>query len=218
MSDYVIASLNEAKPKGWFELVIMGRPPLFIDAETVVRNSLRAGAIVTESQLRNVREEGDIAWLKHRGMQALSRRMISERDLLRKLSEERRQKAIRERVIAQLKEYGLLDDMQYATTFVRSQMARGPKSRLYLKKKLFEKGIYDPLATAAIDKQLEDFDEKAAVKAIAEKKYKTVRHLPPKQAKLRVVNFLKSRGFPWSAIKDAIDGIFADRDDVPEYE
>jgi SOS response regulatory protein OraA/RecX len=97
-------------------------------------------------------------------------------------------------------------------------MARGPKSRPYLKKKLFEKGIYDPVASEAIDQQFEGFDEKAAVRAIAEKKYQTVKHLPPQKAKLRVVNFLKSRGFPWSAIKDAVDGIFADRDDAPEYE
>ncbi|OGC92710.1 MAG: hypothetical protein A2W25_06950 [candidate division Zixibacteria bacterium RBG_16_53_22] len=216
MSDYLIQSLNQARPKGWFELVVEGRPPFFIDAETILRHSLKVGETLNDATMRKIREEGDIAWLKYRAMQILARRMISERDLRRKLSDERRPKDIREAVISQLKGYGFLDDMQFATSFVRTQMAHGPKSRPYLKKKLFEKGIYDPVATEAISRQLQDFDEKAAVKAIAEKKYKTVKHLPPQKAKLRVVNFLKSRGFPWGAIRDAISDIFEDRG--PEYE
>jgi len=216
VADYLITSLNQARPKGWFELVVEGRPPFFIDAEAILRHSLRTGDTISEAKFRKIREEGDIAWLKYRAMQILSRRMISERDLRRKLSEERRPKDIREAVISQLKGYGFLDDMQFATSFVHTQMAHGPKSRPYLKKKLFEKGIYDPLATEAISRQLEGFDEKAAVKAIAEKKYKTVKHLPPQKAKLRVVNFLKSRGFSWGAIRDAIAEIFEDRGS--EYE
>jgi regulatory protein len=212
VSENLIISLNQAKPKGWFELVVEDRPPLFIDAETIIRHSLRVREYISDDKLRKVRDEGDIAWLKYRATQILARRMISERDLRRKLSEERRPKAIREQVIEQLKSYGMFDDMQFAISFVRTQMAHGPKSRPYLKKKLFEKGISDPVASDAINQQLEDFDEKAAVRVIAEKKYKTVKHLPPQKAKVRVVNFLKSRGFPWSAIKDAIDGIFTDRD------
>ena len=223
MADYVIKSLEPAKPKGWFELIVESprgsgdRPPFFVDAETIVRHSLKVRENITDDKLRRVHEEGDIAWLKYRATQILARRMISERDLRRMLSEEHRPKNIRELVIEQLKSYGLIDDMQFAANFVRTQMARGPKSRAYLKKKLFEKGIYDPVATEAIDQQLEGFDEKSAIKTIAEKKYRTVNHLPPQKAKLRVVNFLKSRGFPWSAIKDAIDGIFQDKDQDPEY-
>jgi regulatory protein len=216
VAEYVIRSLDTARPKGWFELVAEGKPPFFVDAETVFRNSLRIGVALSDSQWRKIRDEADTAWLKYRGTQTLARRMISERDLRRKLSDENRPKAIREQVIAQLKSYGLLDDMQYALAFVRSQMARGPKSRPYLKKKLFEKGIYDPVASEAISKQLEDFDEIAAVREIAHKKYQTVKHLPPQKAKLRIVNFLKGRGFPWSAIKDAIDDIFPDRQQEDE--
>jgi regulatory protein len=210
VAEYVIRGINSARPKGWFELLVDNRPPFFIDAETVFKHSLKIGDTLSETQWYKIRLEADTAWLKYRAMQILSRRMISERDLRRKLSEEKRSKDIREAVISQLKGYGFLDDMQFAASFVRSQMAHGPKSRPYLKKKLFEKGIYDPIATEAMNQQLEDFDEKAAVKAIAEKKYQTVKHLPPQKAKLRVVNFLKSRGFPWSAIRDAIEGIFDD--------
>jgi len=217
VADYLIKSLDSAKPKGWFELVIESKPPFFVDAETILRHSLRAGETISDTKLRKIREEADTAWLKNRAMQILARRMISERDLRQKLSEERRPKDIREAVISQLKGYGFLDDMQFAVTFVRAQMAHGPKSRPYLKKKLFEKGVFDPVAAEAINKQLEDFDEKAAVKAIAEKKYKTVKHLPPQKAKLRVVNFLKGRGFPWSAIRDAISDMFKE-DSGPEHD
>jgi regulatory protein len=216
VAEYVITSLEPARLKGWSELTIEGRPPFFIDSETIYKRSLKAGDILNDSLLKKIREEADTAWLKNRGMRILSRRMVSERDLRRKLSEERRPTAIREAVISQFKEYGMLDDMQFAASFVRTQMARGPKSRPYLKKLLFAKGIFDPIASDAIKQHFDDYDEKAAVKKIAEKKYETLKHLPPPKARSRLINFLRSRGFPWDTIRDAVNVLSGDRfNDAP---
>jgi SOS response regulatory protein OraA/RecX len=81
---------------------------------------------------------------------------------------------------------------------------------------LREKGISDEIALQAIEKELEGFDEVDAVRKMARKKYKTVKHLPPAAAKNRVVNFLRSRGYRWDTIKKAIEGMFSD-DNPPEY-
>ena len=134
--------------------------------------------------------------------------MISERDLRRKLTEEGRPKAARDDVIFQLRRYGLIDDAQYASNFVRTQLAHGPKSKLYLKSKLREKGISDENSEKAIEAQFSGIDEVGAVRAMAEKKYKTVKHLPPQKAKLRVINFLRGRGFTWDIIRKAISDLF----------
>ena len=171
------------------------------------------GEVLSEAALRKVKDEADIAWLKARGIQALSRRMISERDLRRKLTEEGRPKQLRDDVIAHLTRYGLLDDHKFAAALVRSQLAHGPRSRLYLKQKLREKGVSDEIAQEAIETEYAEFDEIGAVKEMAVKKYKTVKHLPPQQARGRVINFLRGRGFPWETIRKAIDGLVPnDRD------
>ena len=208
MTEYQIIVLGQSKPKGWFELEIKGKPPFLVDEESIVRHSVRIGEIISEDLYRKLRDEADLAWLKFKAKQILSRRMISERDLRRKLSEERRPKAIRDEAVTQLKNYGFIDDTQFAVGFIRSQIRQGAKSRLYLKKKLWEKGIDSEIADEALNSELQEVDEIGAIKELAAKKYKTLRHLPPQKAKSRLINFLRGRGFSWDMIKSSIDEFF----------
>ena len=207
MDEFVITALDAARPKGWFDLTVEGKPPFLVDSETIYKNSLRVGGVVTESMLGKIRYESDLAWLKYKGTQILSRRMVSERELRRKLTEEKRPVNIREEVITQFKNYGFLDDTKFAASFVRTQIAHGPKSKMFLKQKLREKGIQDDIALQAIEAEFGGFDEISAVKGMAAKKYQTVKYLPPQKAKNRVINFLRSRGFPWDIIRQAIDDL-----------
>ena len=211
MAELVITGIEPVKRrKGWFELKIEGKPPFFIDEETIYKNSLRVGDVISDARLQGIKQQADLAWLKHRGMQILSRRMISERDLRRKLSAERKSPAIRDEAMAQLKRYGFFDDSRFATAFIRSQIARGVKSRLYLKQKLWEKGIDREIAELVIETELEGFDEKAAVIELAKKKFKSLQHLPADKARNRLISFLKGKGFSWDTINSAVKTVLAD--------
>jgi len=216
VTEFAITGLEPMKPSGWFEFSVDTKPPFLVDGEAVYKHALRVGGHVSESEWREIKAESDLAWLKYKGTRILSRRMITERDLRRKLTDERRPTAAREEAISQFKEYGLLNDAQFAADFVRTQMAGGPKSRPYLRKKLREKGISDEVARESIERQLEGFDEVEAVRKLARKKYKNLRHLPTTQARNRLINFLRSRGFSWDTIRQAIEGIFKE-DEEPEY-
>lgn len=208
MAELLIAGIEPVKrKKGWFDLIIKGKPPFLIDEETIYKNSLRAGDIISDARFQRIKPQADLAWLKHRGMQILSRRMISERDLRQKLSAERRSPAIRDEAMAQLKRYGFYDDSMYAAALIRSQMARGVKSRLYLKQKLWEKGIDKEISERAIKTELEGFDEKSAVMELAQKKFKTLRHLPIDKARNRLISFLKGKGFSWDTINSAVKSV-----------
>ena len=217
MTESKISSIESSKPKGWFELVTEGNPPLLIDGETIFKHSLKIGLELSDDQYAKIHGEAEIAWLKRRAMQVLARRMISERDLRRKLSEEGRSKWAREEVISLLKRYEYIDDGKCAASFVRTQLSHGPKSRLFLRQKLREKGIADEIAIQAIEIEYANIDEAGAIKEIAAKKYKTVKHLPPQKAKSRVINFLRGRGFSWDLIKKAIVDIIPNSTDSTEY-
>jgi regulatory protein len=216
MFDLQIITLEQAKPKGWFELEVKGRPPFLVDEESIFRHSLRVGEYISDEIYEKLREEADLAWLKFKAKQFLSRRMISERDLRRKLSEERRSKTIRDEAITQLKSYGFIDDVQFAIVYIRSQVRQGAKSRLFLKKKLWEKGISSEIADEALNAELKEVDEIGAIKELAAKKYKSLRHLPPQKAKSRLINFLRGRGFSWDLIKASIDELLT-HDDTEQY-
>ena len=216
MAELVIAGIVPVKrKKGWFELDISDKPPFFIDEETVVKNGLVVGELISDAKLRRIKDEADLAWLKYRGMQVLSRRMISERDLRRKLASERKSPALCDQAMALLKRYGFYDDSKYAAAFVRSQMSRGVKSKLYLKKKLREKGIDDETAIRAIGSELAEFDEGDAVTDLAAKKYRTLGNLPSDKARARLINFLRGKGFSWDVIKPAVDRTISAEEDYP---
>jgi regulatory protein len=210
LAELVIAGIEPVKRrKGWFELKIKGRPPFFVDEETIFKNGLKAGNAISEVQLQQLKKQADLAWLKHTGMQILSRRMVSERDLRRKLSAERKSPAIRDEAMAQLKRYGFYDDSRFATAFIRSQMARGVKSLLYLKQKLWEKGIDKDTAERAIETELEGFDEEAAVMELARRKFKSLQHFPAEKVRNRLISFLRGRGFSWDTINSAVRSVLA---------
>jgi regulatory protein len=217
LNNPVIVSLENAKPKGWFELQIEGKPPFLVDSETIYRHSLRKGLDISEDAYVKIRGEADIAWLKNKALQLLARQMVSERDLRRKLSEESRPKWVRDDVISQLKNYGFIDDAKFAAAFIRTQLSRGPKSRIFLLKKLREKGIGEEHSKGALESEYAGYDEKGAVRELALKKYRTVQHLPVQKAKNKVISYLRGRGFSWNAISDAVKDIFTEAGDNPEY-
>jgi regulatory protein len=196
--------------KGWFEIIFSGQTLFWIDEETIYRYSLKEGQEVSETDLKKIKESADLAYLKDIGMKIISRRMISERDLRRKLAAERRPPDIRDKAVESLLKYGFIDDAKYAAAYIRSQIARGPKSKLYLKKKLYQKGISSEISDKAIAEELEGYDFKESVRELAKKKYKTLKNLPPQKAKMRLMNFLKSRGFGWEVIKYAITDLMVD--------
>jgi len=105
MAEYIVTGLEPVKrKKGWFEMSIKNKPPLFVNEEIILKHDLAIGLIFSEASLKRIGQSSDIEWLKYRAMQILNRRMISERDLKQKLSAERRPKQARDEVINKLKQ------------------------------------------------------------------------------------------------------------------
>lgn len=205
MAELIITGIEPVKrKKGWFELTARGKPPFFIDEETIYKNSLKVGYILSESRLKQLKQQADRAWLKYCAFQILSRRMVPERELRRKLAAERKSVALRDEVLSWLKQYGYIDDFKYACAYIRSQISRGGKSRLYLKKKLFEKGIDGETSELALDAELVNYDEDSIVLELGRKKIKSLKDEKPLKAKQRLAAFLRSRGFGWGSINKAI--------------
>ena len=189
MAELIVTGLEPVKrKKGWFELYVKGKPPLFVNEEIILKYDLAVGLVFSDAKLNKIKSDSDFGWIKYRAMQVLDRRMISERDLRKKLAAERRPASVVTDVLTQLKEYGFVDDLKYAGAYIRSQLNRGAKSKLYLKKKLWEKGINSEIAVAAIDEELGEYDEVGAVIELAREKYKSLQKLPADKAKNRLIS------------------------------
>jgi len=212
VAEQIITGLEPIKrKKGWFELYVKGKPPFYIDEETVYKNSLKVGNILSESRLKQIKDQADKAWLKYRAQQILSRRMVSEKELRQKLAAERKPPMIRDEVLTQLKQYGYIDDLKFACSYIRSQISRGGKSRLYLKNKLYQKGIDTEISESALDIELANYDENSIVLELARKKLKSLKGATPLKAKQKLAAFLRGRGFGWDSINKAVSSLVNDK-------
>lgn len=201
------------RKKGWFTLTLDNDFSFVVNDELIMKYALRPERELTRPEIEQIKGEGEYFFLRAKAFDILSRRRVSEKELERKLKFTKFYGKQTSRVIANLKELGLIDDSGYAASFIHTTLIGGPKSKMLIRQKLRQKGVPDDIAQQAIDKELGDYDEKEAALTLAKKKYKLVKQLPTLKAKQRVADFLRSRGFSWSNINYCLAKIFKGDED-----
>jgi regulatory protein len=103
-------------------------------------------------------------------------------------------------VINKLKEYGYLDDEEFAFQFISSRIKNRPRGKRVLILELMSKGVNKELAEKKVNELVED--EYDVLTRVYEKKYKgdkiTIRDN-------KKIDFLKRKGFDWDLIKRLIE-------------
>jgi regulatory protein len=196
------------RKKGWFTITFDNNFSYVVNEELILKHALRPERELTKTEIEQIKTEGEYLFLKAKAFDILSRRRVSEKELERKLKFTKIYGRQTQRVIANLKDIGLIDDSGYAASFIHTALIGGPKSKMLIRQKLRQKGVPDDIAQQAIDKELGEYDEKEAALTLAKKKYKLVKQLPTLKAKQRVADFLRSRGFSWSNINYCLAKIF----------
>jgi regulatory protein len=201
------------RKKGWFTLTLDNNYSFVVNDELILRYGLRPERELTNPQIDQIKADGEYLFLKAKAFDILSRRRVSEKELERKLKYTKIYGKQTQKVIANLKDIGLIDDSGYAASFIHTALIGGPKSKMLIRQKLRQKGVPAEIAQQAIDQELGDYDEKEAALTLAKKKYKLVKQLPTLKAKQRVADFLRSRGFSWSNINYCLSKIFKGDED-----
>jgi len=140
-----------------------------------------------------------------RALDILSRRDHSEAELTLKL----RRKGVGEEeaaaVVARLRELGYLDDRRLAGRIVESALADGRMAGPRLGRELLRRGIPRDLAAEVMARASEGYDCRGAVRELLAARFPS---FDPSAAdvreKRRVVGWFQRRGYPLSAILEAL--------------
>ena len=126
----------------------------------------------------------------------------SEKELKERLFRKRFDRQIVQDIVALFKEKKIIDDSQFAKLWVESRMRTNPKGDMLLRRELREKGV----PAAAIEKALTEKKEsgESVIKALAAKKFGTLKNLPKEKARKKLFEFLARRGFEFDAIDETI--------------
>lgn len=117
--------------------------------------------------------------------------------------------------VARLSELGLLDDARYAQRFVETRVASKPISRRHLRDQLKSHGVPDAEIEAAMQ-TVEDTDEEANARLVAEKFARQFETLEPQKRRERVLSRLIARGFPYDAARKAYEAAISEEEEWSE--
>lgn len=111
-------------------------------------------------------------------------------------------------VIERLTENHLIDDRQLATRIAESNTTK-PVGVYALKRKMRAKGLSEEDVSAALE-SFDDAQQLTAARQAASKLYRKYSSLPAREARAKLSQALARRGFPWDAVREAVDSTVSD--------
>ncbi|MCH8814454.1 MAG: RecX family transcriptional regulator [Chloroflexi bacterium] len=201
-----ITSLERRPRRRTLDLYVDDELALTLSRDICVTFDLRAGEEISAERLTTVRE----AEAKHIAMKSALRLLAytprSEHELRDRLGKKGIAVEVRDATIRRLREVGLVNDAEYARSFVESRNRTSPRGRRLVAAELRSKGVDVKLAEESAS-ALNDAD--AAYRAAA-RRAQSLSKLDHQSFRRRLGNFLLQRGFDFETSSQTVARLWAE--------
>lgn len=162
-----------------------------IDAGVATECGVLEGAEFTDEELAGVRARGELALAMTRAFNLLGYRARSEGEIRTRLARHGHSDETIEEVVKRLRDYGYLDDVEFARAFARQKAEKyGPRR---VSAELARAGLDREISRQAVEEQFDEESELEAASLAASRRYNTEEGSEA-QAR-RVYGFLVRRGY-----------------------
>ncbi len=177
-----------------------------LEKEVIIRNNLHEGDQITEDEIDEILLVEERTKAKEKALYLLGYRARSIQELKKKLSDKGFSERTIQRVIADFERVGLLDDKQFAASYVRSRMLQRPMGKRLLKQELRYKGITEEISDAVLAEEYGEQSEVEVAKELIRKRLKKplADDAASRKEKKKLYDFLVRRGFDWELISSAL--------------
>lgn len=135
-----------------------------------------------------------------------ARREICEQDALKKLFQWQVPEEEQAKIMAQLVQYGFIDNERYARAYAEDKMKYNRWGARKVEMMLRSKGIDDDIISAAIDEVSDEGCQMETLRKLLEEKARSLRNeTDPYKKKQKLLRFAISRGFDYGDVLDALD-------------
>ena len=195
----ITAITPQVKDKTRCNIYIDGRFCCGLTLETVVKNRLKAGTIVTEEGLAAMQLESEKNTALNKALGFLSATRKTEREVRAYLTKRGYLPIVSDYVVEKLREYSFINDEEYAEAYTESAAKRkgGRRIRMELK----GKGLSDEAIEGALS-GLDEEQELATAKGILEKYMRGKES--DKTTLQKAYRHLMGKGFDYETAKTAI--------------
>lgn len=161
---------------------------------------LKVGLELTPTQIEELQREDAGEKAYQRALHYLSYRERSEQEVRENLEKHEVPPEIIEETLDRLRGQTLVNDRNFAETWVENRKAFHPRGKRALAVELRRKGV----SREVIDQALEDVDEYAMAKKVAAKKIRRLQNLDWPDFRKKLSGYLSRRGFNYSVCREIV--------------
>ena len=169
-----------------------------LDLETVVKNSLKVGTIISEERLESIQLESEKQVAYNKALKLISVRYKTQREVEKYLYEKGYLAQVVYYVVSKLNEYHYIDDQRFVNSYIASH--KNIYGKLKLKQQLMQKGISEKLVDEALED--EEFEQSEQISKLAEKYMKNKED--SKENYIKLFRYLMGKGFEYEEIKSVL--------------
>ncbi|MFQ6101951.1 MAG: RecX family transcriptional regulator [Anaerolineae bacterium] len=162
---------------------------------------LRVGQTLSDGDIARLQKQDEAERAYERALNFLSYRPRSEAEVRRNLHKKNLDDEVIETVVERLTRAGLLNDREFARYWVENRLQFKPRGAQALRHELWEKGV----PVSIIAEALEDLDEEAIARKVAEAGARRLGHLEPRDFRRKLRAYLARRGFSYAVIESLVE-------------
>jgi len=167
---------------------------------------LQIGQELSAEKILELQETDALEIAKQRALNFISYRPRSDAEVRKNLKKHDTPEEVITEVLTRLRQNGLVDDAQFARTWVENRSTFRPRGRRALSMELRQKGIGDE----TIDEVLRDLDEDNLAYQAALKQSRRYEKLEWMAFRQKMSAFLARRGFNYGVAKPAIERVWSE--------
>jgi len=172
----------------------------------IVAAWLRTGQELSEEKIAELQSQDDVEIALQRVMNYLSYRARSEKEVRLNLNKHGHSETVIDEIIDRLKRGGLVDDQNFARSWVENRSEFRPRGSQMLRMELRQKGIQDQV----IANTLSDLDENALALKAARKRARRFKNLEWQEFRKKMNGFLARRGFHYGIISEVLPKVWGE--------
>lgn len=205
----ITAISPQKRGKTRFNVSIDGKFAVAVSAETLFREHLKVGKIVTPIEVDRLKFGNETGLLLNQTLRLLSRRPRSSKEIHQYLHKKHATDRQKEFIIQKLERANYINDEEFVKWWLNQRQTFRPKGNIALYQELRQKGVDEKLIKNILDQKGEgsETSQHSLALTLAQKRLQRLHGLSQLEAKQKLSRFLAGRGFDWETVKDVIDSL-----------
>lgn len=211
-----ITKITTQKRKGRYNIFIDGEYAFPVDESVLIKYMLKKGMVVSKDLEKQIIASDTVQKAYQRSLSYLSHNLRSEKqvrdDLIAKGYEDQA-----DAVIIKLKDMRLINDLEFAKSYVRTAALINRKGPKRIKGDLVHYGIAENMQLTALDEYPVEQQEENAVH-LGMKKIRTLKKQSTIETKSKIKQFLLQKGYDMTVIENALSQLDYEKSDEEEWQ